>query len=1128
MPLQFVFGPSGSGKSHYLYDHIIKESMRCPKEQFIVLVPEQFTMQTQKDLVTQHPRHGIMNIDVLSFGRLAYRVFGETGGDTLPVLDDEGKNLILRKIAGDYEGELRVLGGNMKKLGYISEVKSVISEFTQYDVGEEEIERVMESAGEGTALYYKLQDIAVLYRGFTEYLEKRYITKEELLDVLSKVIAKSEMLKNSIVVLDGFTGFTPVQNRLIRELLIHCRKVMVTAAIDDRENPYVYKHPYQLFALSKQMVTSLIQIAKEEKITVEDAVCMYDGPVYRFRENDALAFLERNLFRYGANAYGKEQDVITIHAARNPKEEAMAAISGIRALVRREGYRYRDIGVIVSNMEAYGDYLEQAFDMYDIPVFMDHKRSILLNSYVEYIRSLLNMVEQNFTYESVFRFLRTNLSGFTFQEVDALENYVIGVGIKGYKKWQERWIRRLKDMSEEELETLNHNRVLLVEKIDELVFVLRQRKKTVRDITLAVYEFMVREELQQKLKRQEEQFQNTGELALAKEYAQIYKILVELFDKFVELLGDEEVSLSEYCKLLDAGLEEARVGVIPPSVDQVVVGDVERTRLKDIKALFFIGANDTFLPGSLLRTGLLSERDRAKFAGEKIALSPGGKEKAYVQKFYLYMNLTKPSEKLEIYYSKVSSDGKNVRPSYLIQELKKLYPMIQVQEEEGKPLYRRELTQQTALIELIRGFQEGGDGMDSTWQELYTWYKRSPKWKEKIEHLLDAGYYRKPADSLTEEVAKRLYGEHFEDSITRMERFSVCAFAHFLTYGLGLRERQKYDFQPVDLGNVCHSALELFSKKLKDEHLKWTDLTDEDQERYIEDSVKEAVTDYGNSILYSSARNEYMITRIKQLLGRTVWALTKQLAAGDFSPAAYELRFENGKIDRIDTCEDGDKVYVKVMDYKTGSKAFDVVALYHGLQLQFMIYMDAALKEEKDRHPGSEVIPAGVFYYRIQDPLVDKQPEENPLDAVLRELKVDGMINLRDEVLEHLDHRMDGESLVVPVKFNKNGKLAKSSKAVPEEEFEIMMKHALRKVEETHGKILKGETDPAPYRRGQETGCDYCKYRHVCGFDKKIAGYDYRDITKMTKEEAIAAMKGYGTGESVDGQGDVPQADKEE
>lgn len=396
--------------------------------------------------------------------------------------------------------------------------------------------------------------------------------------------------------------------------------------------------------------------------------------------------------------------------------------------------------------------------------------------------------------------------------------------------------------------------------------------------------------------------------------------------------------------------------------------------------------------------------------------------------------------------------------------------------------------------------------MDASWQELYAWYLRNPEWKEKIEELLRAGYYHRPLDGMTEAMARQLYGENFEDSITRMERFSACAFAHFLTYGLGLKERQEYDFQAVDLGNVCHSALEKFSKKVDRAHLNWTELSEELRTQYIEDSVDEAITDYGNSVLYSSARNEYMIVRMKRMLERTVWALTKQLAAGDFSPSAYEFRFGSGKIDRIDTCVDEDKVYVKVLDYKTGSKAFDVVALYHGLQLQLMVYMDAALHAQEKKHPGHDVIPAGVFYYRIQDPLVDKQTGD-VTEAVLKELKPDGMINLKDDVLKHLDRKQSGESLAVPVKYNKNGSLAKSSKAVPEEEFRVMMEHAVRKIEETHQKILKGDTSALPYRRGQESGCDYCKYRHVCGFDVKVPGYHYRDIGKMNKDEAIAAMK---------------------
>lgn len=1107
MPLKFVFGPSGSGKSSYLYQHVIQESMKYPERNYIVLVPEQFTMQTQKDLVMMHERKGIMNIDVLSFARLAYRVFEETGGGGLPVLDDEGKNLILRKIAGDYESELKMLGGHMKKQGYISEVKSVISEFTQYDIGEDEIERVMESAGESSRLYYKLADIRLLYRGFTDYLREKYITKEELLDVLSREVEKSERLKNSTVVLDGFTGFTPVQDRLLGELMRHCREVIVTVTMDRRENPYVYEHPYQLFALSKQMVTSLLQIAKQNKIPVEEPVELYDHVPWRFKEQEALAFLEKHLFRYGAGAYEKEQEQVKLHLAKNPREEAYAVAEQVRRMMREDGYRLRDIGVVVSDMDVYADHLKQAFIKYDIPFFMDHKRSILLNSFVEYIRSVLHMAEQSFSYESVFRFLRTNLAGFTYEEIDELENYVIGLGIKGYKHWQEKWTRKLKGMAQEDLDKMNHYRRQLVEKVDGLIYVLRQRRKTVADITRAIYEFMVQENLQVRLAEQEELFKAKGELALAREYAQIYRIVIELFDKFVELLGDEEVSLSEYCKLLDAGLEEARVGVIPPEVDQVVIGDMQRTRLKDIKALLFAGANDVYLPGALLRTGLLSELDREKFAREKLTLSAGGKEKAYVQKFYLYLNLTKPSEKLNIYYSKVSADGKSVRPSYLIQELQKLFPKLKVRDEE-RYLKEQELTENIGFDRMIREFVQKRHETDGAWCELYSWYKKNPKWQEKVERFLEAGYYRKPLDALTEEAAKRLYGEEFETSITRMERFAVCAFSHFLTYGLGLREREEYDFQAADIGNVCHRALERFSYKVEQETGDWLKLTEEQRNQYVEESVEEAIADYGNSILYSSSRNAYLIVRMKRMLEKTVWALTKQLAAGDFKPSAYEMRFANGKIDRVDTYEDGDCIYVKVIDYKTGSKSFDVTALYHGLQLQLMVYMDAALQLEQKKHPEKEILPAGVFYYRIQDPLIDRPKEGEEQESILKELKPDGMISLEKEVLEHLDHCMVGESSVIPVKYNKNGSLSKSSKAASAQDFYLMMKYAVNKVEEIRQKILSGDVKVNPYRRGTETSCDYCSYRQICGFDTKMEGYRYREIDAMSVDKVIQAIKG--------------------
>ena len=1117
MSLQFIFGNSGSGKSHCLYQNIIEQSIRYPEKNYLVLVPEQFTMQTQKDLCLMHPRGGIMNIDVLSFGRLAHRVFEEVGQDNRTVLDDEGKNLILRKIAGNYEDELTVLKGNLKKQGYISEVKSVISEFTQYGVDFERLDEFMDSISPDSYLYYKLKDIRKVYEGFEDYLSEKYITKEEMLDVLSDAVPRSNILKGSIVAMDGFTGFTPVQDRLLGELLKVCGKVMITVEMDEREDPFVYRHPYQLFALSKQMVTSLVKIARDTKTEMEDPVYLYQKPPKRFEHNAELAFLESELFRYSGKQYLREDEpgdersgytgAVSLHEARNPRTEAKYVAEGIRYLVREKGYRYRDIAVITADMNVYADALEKACGLFDIPVFMDHKKSILLNAFVEYLRSLLAMAEENFTYDSVFRFLRTGLCGFTDEEVDRMENYCLALGIKGYKKWQQAWVRQTSEAGEAELQEVNHLRVRFVEKIQNLVFVLKQRKKTVRDVTLAVYEFISAEKMQEQLSEMEQEFQEKGELALAKEYAQIYRIVLELFDKFVELLGDEQISLKEYCDLLDAGLEEAKVGVIPPSLDQVVIGDVERTRIKNIKALFFVGANDTLLPGNAGAGGLLSERDREQFLSGDIALSPGPKEEAYIQKFYLYMNLTKPSEYLYLSWSKVSGDGKSLRPAYLISDVRRLFSGLRTVDEEKRAMEETELTRKTGILKVAEGVRDRRSGVDSSWKELYTWFQRDQKSRDALEEILDAGFLRREYPELGPERARQLYPDPDRVSVTRMEQFTSCAYAHFLSYGLRLSDRQEYSFEAVDLGNIAHQSLERFSRKADREKMRWEEMPEELRDELIDESVEESVIDYGNTVLFSSARNEYMIARIKRLIRRSVWALTRQLEKGDFVPGGYELKFGSGKIDRIDICEDDECVYVKVTDYKTGMKSFDITALYHGLQMQLPVYLNAALDVEKRKYPDKEIIPAGIFYYRIQDPVVDRKDNDEDVEkSILKELRLDGLVNGDEKVISHLERDLTGSSLLIPVGRNKDGSLSKNSRALPGDTFRAVLKYAQEKEMKIRDEISSGEVSAAPYEMGGDTGCDYCPYRDICGFDIRIDGCGYRRLEKYSMEEAVAKM----------------------
>lgn len=1126
MSLQLIVGPSGSGKSHYLYEHIIKEAKERTNQQYVILVPDQYTMQAKRDFVNQSPQKGMLNVDVLSFGRLAHRVFEETGQSNRMLLDDTGKNFVLKKIARKQEGNLKVLRNNLNKIGYMDEVKSVISELTQYGVGEEALSQAAKALGTENALSYKLQDFALLYREFYAYLEEKYITSEEMLSVLCQVIFQSAFLKDSVIVLDGFTGFTPVQMKVLRELALHCEKIYVSVLAGAHTNLFVYEHPYQLYALSKQMVTGLLQLARETGIEVEPEVRMEAHPSYRLREKKALSYLQQHLFTYGAAPYEEEQNEIALYGARDAREEMGFVAQEIRKLVRQRKYRYREIGVIVSDMDTYQKAIEGAFRTYDLPVFMDSKRSILLNGLVEYIRSLLEMVEQNFAYTSVFRYLRTGLTEFTEEEVDRMENYVLARGIRGYKKWAEPWTVRTGFFTEEDVAELEGLRSRFMERRQEVFGVLKSRNKTVYQVTLALHNFFVQEQLQQKMKTSQEWFEAEGELVLAREYAQIYRIVMDLFDKFVELLGEERISMKEYCELLDAGLAQARVGTVPPGMDQIVVGDIERTRLPEVKVLFLVGMSDAYIPGNLGEGGLLSDADRSTLAKRGVTLAPGAKEKLYVQRFYLHMHMSKPSELLYLTYCRMKGEKDTMRPSYVIGNLRQLFPKLELQEVPQDPLLM-EQTAESGLSYVIRGLREEELRQSPMWKEWYRWYQNQPEWQEKIEQILTAAFLEKPEGTLGKELAQQLYGKILKNSVTRLETFTSCAYAHFVEYGLDLREREEYEFRSLDFGTMFHRALELYAKKLKAREQSWTEISEPLQEQIVGESIAETLEQYASSIISETARDGYVKNRLARMMKRTIWAMTNQLRSGEFVPVAYEVAFGKetglsvcnleleegnrmilrGKIDRIDICEQEDAVYVKVTDYKTGSKLFDISDLYQGLQMQLATYMLVALDMEQKRYPKKEILPAGIFYYRIQDPLVPDGDEAAVSKAIMEKLCPDGMVNSQEEILHLLDREMEKESEVIPVKRGAKGNLLASSKVMTTEEFQLVNRYALEKMKQAGNAILQGNVEQNPYRKGQKSSCSYCPYKGICKFDPKITGYAYRELEAEKKEEIINKIR---------------------
>lgn len=1139
MSLRFYFGPSGSGKSHRIYEEIMQRAAQEPGRNFLIIVPDQFTMQTQKDLVMRSDRGGILNIDVLSFGRLSHRILEEVGTKEMPVLDDTGKSLVLQKIAADLKEQLPAMGSLLHKQGYIHEVKSAISEFMQYGISTQDMDKLIASAEKRGALAMKLRDLKTLYRGFQDYIRDHFITTEETLDVLRRSLVKSKILPDSVVVFDGFTGFTPIQNRLIQELMRVCEETIVAVTIGEEEDPYQMDGEQKLFHLSKKTVADLVKLAAEAEVTRGEDVFVKGGP-NRFTEAPALCYLEQNMFRYQYEPYTEKQCEIRMFEALSPREEVHQTALYIRKLIREEGLTYRDIAVVIGDLEGYASYVETEFGQLEIPCFLDRTRGIVLNPMIEYIKSALQLYIRDFSYDTVFHFLRSGMADISREEIDELENYVIRTGARGYRTYSRLFTRKTEEMqqgsgqedterAEETMERLNRIRQQFADTVEILHMAPRAKAGEYVD---HLYDFLEQNQVQQKLLNYQQRFEQEGDLAKAREYAQIYRLVMDLLDQIYELLGEEEISLQEFADILEAGFGEITVGTIPQNVDRIVVGDMERTRLKQVKVLFFLGVNDGNIPKNASKGGIISDMDRDFLIESGTEMAPSPRQQMYIQRLYLYLNMTKPSERLYLSYAKVNSDGKGIRPSYLIDTVRKLFPQLAVEYPQNRSRLEQIEGRQEGARYLAEELREYADGTlrEEERQDFYLMYRAYEADPEGRDRLTAAAFRRYKESGLSRIVARALYGRQLENSVSRLETYAACACRHFLQYGLSLQEREEFGFEVSDMGNVYHAVLENFAGKLAESGRTWWDFDENFATQAIKEAVEGYAATYGETVLYSSARNEYAITRMSRILTRTVLTLQQHLKQGSFQPDDYELSFRfaedldsihvdlseeekmhlQGRIDRIDVSEDAEHVYVKVIDYKSGNKKFDLAALYYGLQLQLVVYMNAAMELESRKHPDKEIVPAALLYYHIDDPTIETPVEltqEQINEEILTKLRMNGVVNSDPAVVERLDRFLQDKSKVIPVEKKKDGSFSARSGILSREELHVVSAYVDTKIRQIGREILDGKIAANPYEKGNEEACTYCAYKKVCGFDGSIPGYEKRQLEDLDKQTLMQRMQ---------------------
>ena len=1108
MALQFVLGGSGSGKSEYVRNLAINIALSDRKNNVLMIVPDQFTMQTQWEMANAHPDGGILNIDVLSFSRLPRKVFEEVGQPKRILLDDTGKCLLIKRGATKIKDDLHVLSKGMDKAGWAAEVKSVISEFMQYNIKPSDLDKYIDLCDDH--LGKKLSELKLLYEVFLKECESKYITGEGLLDMFIERIPLSKKLAGSILIFDGFTGFTPIQIKTVAALLEKAKDVIITFPFENdiNENPRKKDtEEYSLFALTKRNIDDLTKECDMRRIEIKSDVRLCEN--HRHKNNPELAYLEKNLFRVEAPK-ADLRGAIEIFKCTDVEDECHNLCYAVLKEIEEKDLRYRDVAVVCADMARYQNTLAKYLKRYNIPYYMDSNRSIMGNPLVKYILSITDILRNNFRQDDVMKFLRTGISPLEDEQIDRLENYIYARGIKGISKWRIPFMYPSEEMKENE-EPLDYINSVREEFTDVFADITGGgiRKRKLRVWLEDIYNILEKGKAAEKLSEKADELKEDGRIEDSLEYGMIYDKVMEIFDSLNELMGEEDFKIAELSDILKVAFSEIRFGVLPQRVDSLLVGDMQRTRLKEIKALFIIGVNDGNIPSSGITGGLLSLPDKEELKRLECRLAPTSDELAFIEQLYIYLNLTKPTDKLYLSYATVGAQGETMIPSYLIDVLAGMYNGLKAENvEEGTMRFISDVKEEVG--KKLSAYAAGH--MKNEEEEKLFDYIRILKnhgeeeWCRKVINNAFREYIHKPLD---EETAKKIY-ENLIVSISRLEQFAQCQYAHFAGYGLNLSKREEYGLESIDMGNLSHDVLEEVGIKLKEEDKDFSDAESAFAQKAVDSAIENLVNEYNGDLLKSDEKTKNYAKQLSRIMKRTVKTLGFQLSKGKFKPDEYEMRFEKmyeladsknrvvltGKVDRTDVYDDsnGNK-YVKIIDYKSSEHKFSPEGIVDGTSLQLPIYMKNMIDALKVKYPNDNILPAAMLYYAIDDPFVDD--EKNAEEAIRKELIPTGAIVDDAKIIRSLDETLNEggvRSEVIPVKTNKDGSASKASSVCTQENFNKLLDMAEAKALSLSEEILSGAIELNPLKKTKDTPCQRCALNGICGFDERIDGYEYRSM----------------------------------
>ena len=1114
MSLRFVYGRSGSGKTDFLFSKIFET-----KRPSVIIVPEQYSFTAEERLSKTAGIHGPGGIEIFSFGRLAWRILSAHEGAAARHIDAAGKAMLIYKILSDNRRSLTALKKSVDEAGVPAELSKLIGEFKRYGQTPETL--LAAASQKSDLLSQKLSDIALVYGEYEKAIEKNYIDNNDDMTRMAMAIEENKLFFDTDIYIDRFSSFTPSELLCIKSLMRTSPNITVALCMTpkDAKNPE--------FAPCGITAERLLFMAKEVGIGVEPAVVLSQPADTRSVE---LSHLEEEFFSYPAREYTEKCSNISVFAAQNPLTEVEFVARKILELCRDEGYMLRDIAIAGRDMGKYSKYIKTVFSECEIPCFLDLKANILNHPLVIFILSALETIVSNFSYEAVFTYAKSGFLRIPAEQVDKLENYVLATGIRG-NVWKddEKWSMRASVYSErEELTDDEADEVILSDKTRRKIALpliklenTLKESETAAEKCRALYEFMLERKLARRTMAMAKLFEKNGQTAESAQYRSVFNKIVDALDAMTDALGSDKISMRRFYEVLKSGLEQYEIGIIPMSADGVTAGDVSRIRGYHVRALFLVGANDGVFPASPPSGGLLNDSDRITLINSGFDMAPDFATQRIEEEHLVYKTLSMPSERIFVSYANAEFDGTASRPSQIVLRLFEVFPNIQFEDDllggaETDKLY----SQNSAFYALVSALSERGtEGLSPAYKKVYNWFSSHPDWSRRL--VLAEKYlnFKNRATPLSPKTAKLLWQDNLKTAVSRLETFSACPFSYFAKYTLSAKERRVISVGASDAGSFMHGFIDTFSKRLGENGQSWHSV----DEAYIDGEIEKIMSAFdlrlNKYLLANSPRTARLFTRLCRVIKRSLLLIANSISCGEFYPLGYELVFsENGdfkpltitlpnggkitltgKIDRADAWShpDGQKTFVRIIDYKSGSKTFNIGDVFDGLSLQLAVYLTAVCENDNPLLHGT-IKPAGMLYFRLDDPVVAASPSDSREEIEVqrtRALKLRGLVLSDTEIINKMDKNTSTSSDILPAKITSGG--LPSGSVASEVQFDILKTHTKKLVTRLSKRLMEGETSVSPYKKGQEIPCTYCPYSDICGFDLSVPGCSYRRLADL-------------------------------